>query len=225
MVSYRWPEVGCDVTLARPWRLGQRDCWRASLPLRKQFNEVVDELRKKTTRKYKAQLSKAEQKQFRSLMWEFRRDPKDLKPEQREALERLFVELPMLKDVYETRARFKEIFDTAPDAATAEQQLAELRARTELLGLDFSKFWTTYDNWKTGILNYFDGRYTSAAVEGINNKARVITKRCYGVKSSGTLWNRLILDLNRASDAVGRSIAELRETVSGLKAVFIAFCT
>ena len=99
--------------------------------------------------------------------------------------------------------RFKEIFDTAPDVATAEVQLAELRQRTEALGLDFSKFWTTYDNWKTGILNYFDGRYTSAAVEGINNKARVITKRCYGVKSSDTLWNRLILDLNRAYEAVG----------------------
>ena len=64
-----------------------------------------------------------------------------------------------------------------------------------------------------------------AAVEGINNKARVITKRCYGVKSSDTLWNRLILDLNRASDAVGRSIGELREMVSRLKAVFLAFCT
>jgi transposase len=140
-------------------------------------------------------------------------------------LEELFAKLPVLKDVYEVRVRFKEIFDTAPDCATAEQQLAELRARTEALGLDFSKFWTTYDNWKTGILNYFNGRYTSAAVEGINNKARVITKRCYGVKSADTLWNRLLLDLNRASEAVGRTIAELREIVSGLKAVFLGFCT
>jgi len=158
-------------------------------------------------------------------MWEFRRDPKDLKPQERESLDRLFVELPVLKDVYDVRVRFKEIFDTASDPATAEQQLAELRSRIESLGLDFSKFWTTYDNWKTGILNYFDGRYTSAAVEGINNKARVITKRCYGVKSSGTLWNRLILDLNRASEAVGQSIAVLRQIVSGLKAVFLRFCT
>jgi transposase len=140
-------------------------------------------------------------------------------------LAHLFGKLPALKDVYEVRVRFKEIFDTAPDRATAEHQLAELRSQTESLGLDFSKFWTTYENWKAGILNYFDGRYTSAAVEGINNKARVITKRCYGVKSSGTLWNRLILDLNRASEAVGRSIAELRQIVSGLKAIFLGFCT
>ena len=74
-------------------------------------------------------------------------------------------------------------------------------------------------------LAFFSLRYTSAAVEGINNKARVITKRCYGVKSSDTLWNRLILDLNRAAEAVGRTIAELREITSGLKAVFLGFCT
>lgn len=191
----------------------------------KHFNDVVDDLRKKTTRKYKAKLSKAEQKQFRALMWEFRRDPKDLKPEEQKALEGLFAELPVLKDLHDVRVRFKEIFDTAPDRATAEEQLAELRARTETLGLDFSKFWTTYDNWKTGILNYFDGRYTSAAVEGINNKARVITKRCYGVKSPGTLFSRLILDLNRASEAIQRSIAEVRQMAAGLKAVFLAFCT
>jgi len=140
-------------------------------------------------------------------------------------LERLFAELPVLKEVYEVRLRFKEIFDTAPDRATAEEQLAELREQIASLGLDFSKFWTTYDNWRIGILNYFDGRYTSAAVEGINNKARVITKRCYGVKSSDTLWNRLILDLNRASEVVDRTIAELREIAGGLKAVFLGFCT
>ena len=180
---------------------------------------------KKTTRKYKAKLSKAEQKRFRALMWEFRRDPKDLKPEEQKALEGLFAELPVLKDLYDVRVRFKEIFDTAPDRATAEEQLAELRARTESLGLDFSKFWTTYENWKTGILNYFDGRYTSAAVEGINNKARVITKRCYGVKSVGTFFSRLILDLNRAPEAVGRSIADLRQIAADLKAMFLGFCT
>jgi transposase len=140
-------------------------------------------------------------------------------------LQRLFAELPVLKDVYEVRVRFKAIFDTAPDRATAEEQLAELRQRTEALGLDFGKFWTTYDNWREGILNYFGERYTSAAVEGTNNKARVITKRCYGVKSADTLWNRLILDLNRASEAVGQSIAELRQVASSLKAVFLAFCT
>jgi hypothetical protein len=47
----------------------------------------------------------------------------------------------------------------------------------------------------------------------------------HGVKPAGTLFSRLILDLNRASEAVERTIAELREITSGLMAVFLAFCT
>ena len=47
-------------------------------------------------------------------------------------------------------------------------------------------------------------------MEGINNKARVITKRCYGVKSSGTLWNRLILDLDRRGEIPLHEIARTR---------------
>jgi hypothetical protein len=62
-------------------------------------------------------------------------------------------------------------------------------------------------------------------VEGVNKKARVITTRCYRVKSSDALWNRLILDLNRAAEAMGRGIDKLREIASALKAVFLGFCT
>ena len=71
----------------------------------------------------------------------------------------------------------------------------ELEEATEDLGLDLGPFFATYDRWKTAILNSFDAHQTSAAVEGINNKARVITKRAYGLKSADSLWTRLILDL------------------------------
>jgi len=41
-----------------------------------------------------------------------------------------------------------------------------------------------------GILNFFDGCYTSAAVDRIIDKARVMTKRCDRVKWAGTLFTR-----------------------------------
>jgi hypothetical protein len=68
-------------------------------------------------------------------------------------------------------------------------------------------------------------RQTSAAVEGINNKARVITKRTYGLKSDECLWTRLILDLNRASEAIGWSIEQICQMANGLKALFDPSCT
>ena len=177
------------------------------------------------TRDYKAKLSKAERKAFRSQMWAFRRDPESLTPEERQALEGLFETIPKLKDLYRVRLRFKEIFDTARDRTTAARWLRGLRSEAERLGLDVSPFFETYERWKTAILNYFDARQTSAAVEGINNKARVITKRTYGLKSAQSLWNRLILDLNRASEAIGWSIEQIRQMGKGLKVLFDWSCT
>jgi transposase len=165
-------------------------------------------------------LSKAERKAFRSQMWAFRRDPESLTVEGQQALEGLFEEIPKLKELYRVRLRFKEIFDTAPNRTAAARWLRELRRETERLGLDLGPFFATYDRWKTEILNYFDARQTSAAVEGVNNKARVITKRSYGLKSADSLWDRLILDLNRASEAVGWSIEQIRQMTRGLKALF-----
>ena len=167
----------------------------------KKFNEVVDSLRKNITREYKAKLTKDQRKAFRSQMWAFRRDPESLSAEEKQALEALFEKIPALRPLYKVRLRFKEIFDTARDRITAARWLRELRRECGQLGLDLGPFFETYDRWKTKILNYFDARQTSAAVEGINNKARVITKRTYGLKSAKSLWDRLILDLNRASQA------------------------
>jgi transposase len=191
----------------------------------KKFNEVVDTLRKKLTRAYKAKLNQAERKAFRSQMWAFRRDPEGLTAEEKQALEGLFATIPTLKELYRVRLRFKAIFDTARDRTTAARWLRALRREAERLGLGLEPFFATYDRWKTEILNYFDARQTSAAVEGINNKARVITKRTYGLKSAQSLWNRLILDLNRASEAVGWSIEQIRQIAKGLKVLFDSSCT
>lgn len=86
-------------------------------------------------------------------------------------------------------------------------------------------FVMTYERWQDGILNYFDGRHTSGPVEGINNKARVITKRAYGLKSASSLWTRLVLDLNLAADAIGQTIAEIHAIADAFRPVFSAACT
>jgi hypothetical protein len=62
-------------------------------------------------------------------------------------------------------------------------------------------------------------------VAGITNKARVITKRAYGLKSADSRSNRLIQDLNRASEAIGWSIEQIRQMAQGLRALFDPSCT
>jgi len=109
----------------------------------KKFNEVVDTLRKNLTREYKAKLNQAERKAFRTQMWAFRRDPTSLMAEEQQALEALFKKIPALKELYQVRLRFKEIFDTAPNRTTAERWLRQLRREIERLGLDLSPFFET----------------------------------------------------------------------------------
>jgi transposase len=159
-------------------------------------------------------------------MWEFRRDPKDLSPQEQAQLEALFAKLPPLRKLHQARLHFKEIFDQAPHRKKAAYELCKLHLQIlddGLLGLD--DFFRTYEDWQEEILNYFDARQTSAAVEGVNNKARVITKRAYGLKSAESLWTRLILDLNRAREAVGRTIAQMKSLVAGFRVVFGPLCT
>jgi transposase len=154
------------------------------------------------------------------LMWEFRRDAAALTGQERQRLEGLFARLPELRQLYEIKGRFKRIFDTAKGRRQAAYRLCALEVDALDAGLDLGAFFRTYERWQDGILAYFDERQTSAAVEGINNKARVIVKRSYGLKTAGSLWTRLILDLNWGKRVIGRTIEGVRSLVAGFKALF-----
>src|SRR5205085_7212253 len=153
------------------------------------------------------------------------RNPQELSAEEKTKLEGLFAKLPRLRVLYAFRGRFQRIFDTAPDRRRALRSLTELWL--DILGdcPELEPFIRTFETWQEEILNYFDARQTSGPVEGINNKARVIVKRAYGLKSADSLWSRLILDLNRAKDVVLHTIGQVRGLVAGLRGIFSGACT
>jgi transposase len=116
--------------------------------------------------------------------------------------------------------RFQKIFDTARDRRKAHRALIGLFLDLLEHFPELDAFICTFEDWQEEILNYFDARQTSAAVEGLNNKARVILKRAYGLKTAASLWTRLILDVNRAREVVLYTIAQIHELVGGFRAVF-----
>jgi transposase len=118
------------------------------------------------------------------------------------------------------RRRFQEIFDTAQGRRQAHRALLELFLDMLDFAPELDSFIQTFERWQDAILNYFDARQTSGPVEGLNNKARVILKRAYGLKSADSLWTRLILDLNRAQDVVLYTIGEIRDLVAGFRTIF-----
>jgi transposase len=152
-------------------------------------------------------------------MWLYRRRRKDLTEEQQTELEQLLETIPALHFAYFFRESVAEIFDTAQHRQDASQQLEELREWVaddpELL-----KFFATYDRWQDGILAYFDRRESSGPVEGLNNKARVITRRSYGLKNADRLWKRLVLDVNRFGTAVRRTVPDLHALARSIQTQF-----
>jgi hypothetical protein len=90
---------------------------------------------------------------------------------------------------------------------------------------EMDSFICTFERWQDEILNYFESRQTSGPAEGINNKARVIIKRAYGLKSAESLWTRLVLDLNRAAEVVRWTIGQVQEMVAGFRILFAPACT
>jgi len=123
------------------------------------------------------------------------------------------------------RVRFQKIFDTAANRRKGYRALLELFFDMLESFPELEAFICTFERWQDEILNYFEARQTSAAVEGINNKARVILKRAYGLKSADSLWTRLILDLNRAKDVVMYTIGQMHEVMAGFRDLFSLACT
>jgi transposase len=128
--------------------------------------------------------------------------------------------LPRLRTLYEFRVRFQSIFDTARDRRKAYRALIGLFLDMLDHFPELESFIGTFERWQEEILNYFDARQTSATVEGLNNKARVILKRSYGLKGTDSLWTRLILDVNRATDVVLYTIEQIKGLVAGFRTLF-----
>ena len=157
-------------------------------------------------------------------MWQFRRRRRDLSEQDEKELYELIEQVPDLELPYNFREDVADIFDTARNRQEAAEQLEELRdvvaKEPELL-----EFFAFYDRWRDGILAYFDRHETSAAVEGLNNKARVITRRSYGLKSADSLWRRLALEVNHATGLAHRSVAGLHALARSIQAHFRGYYT
>ena len=82
---------------------------------------------------------------------------------------------------------------------TKPQAVSELNAwikQVQELGLDcFDTFVGTLQKWMDEISNYFLQRESSGFVEGLNNKIKVIKRRCYGIYDLGRLFQHIWLDI------------------------------
>jgi len=161
----------------------------------KAYSEGVEKLRKKEMKRLKKQLPEAEYKKLRGAMWAMRKRRVELTQEEEEVLKQLFGHAPELRRAYELREELRGIFEQDLSKQEAEQEIALWEKRVEESGVKcYEKFIVTLKNWKEEITNYFVQRESSGFVEGVNNKIKVMKRRCYGIFDLKRLYQRLYLD-------------------------------
>ena len=160
------------------------------------YRDAFDELRKAECRRLNAERPPERAVPTADLRPLLRREWRSLNSDQQGQVVELFEQTPTLASAYILRTLLTAIFDQSPDRVTAQIHLQLWTAQVKASGLScFDKFTNTLHNWQDGILNYFDGRHTSGFVEGLNNKLKLLKRRCFGLDDPVELFRRLWLDI------------------------------
>ena len=163
----------------------------------KKYRESVDRLSKKELRRLKADLLDEEYKQLKGAMWALRKKPENLSDDERLVLMLLFKQSRLLEVAYNLEKDLTIIFDTNYNKAEASKRILDWIKKVESSEVEcFDGFIKTLRNHWNDILNYFNrrGRKNSGFVEGLNNKIKVIKRRCYGIFDVESLFQRVSLD-------------------------------
>jgi len=114
----------------------------------------------------------------------------------RKTLEPLFKYSPALKAAYKLACQLTAIYNTKHRKGTATKKMDEWVAKVQRTELTcFDTFIGTLQKYQEHITNYFIDRNTSGFVEGLNNKFKVIKRRCYGITNIKNFFQRIFLDL------------------------------
>jgi transposase len=162
----------------------------------KHYRKSIEKLRKKELKRLKKGLNDAEYKQLKGAMWALRKENKNLTEQEQLVLMLLFTHSPSLKVVYDFQNELTAIFNMVISKEEAIVKIKDWinRIRTSDTK-DFDPFIQTLEHSWDEILNYFDGRANSGFVEGLNNKIKVLKRRCYGIFNLKHLFQRISLDL------------------------------
>ena len=95
------------------------------------------------------------------------------------------------------REKLTQILDTKQTPESARDAIRRWIAEVKRCGLDcFDKFIATLEDHMEIITSYFIRRSNSGWVEGLNNKIKVLKRRCYGIAKPASLFRRICLDLS-----------------------------
>ena len=162
----------------------------------KLYRKGLDNLRKQELKRLKNELTEQAYSELKGAMWALRKKQKALTKENQQLLKKLFEYSPQLKTAYDLHTHLTDIFETNCSRSGGKRRLRNWIRRVQAVEARcYEPFVKTLDKWIEEISNYFVKRETSGFVEGLNNKIKVIKRRCYGILNRTHLFQRISLDL------------------------------
>jgi len=115
---------------------------------------------------------------------------------EREVLKHLFTHSPELELAYNLCRELTDILEEDISRGDAKRRIRNWKTMVRLSGPDcFDSFLKTLEKLTGEITNYFVSRQTGGFAEGLNNKIKVIKRRCYGIRNISHLFRRIFLDI------------------------------
>lgn len=162
----------------------------------KLYRKPLDQLRIKEMTRLKAELDEEEYGKLNGMMWILRKQHECLSAEDKAVLELLYHYSPKLKKAHQFALKLTCIFNAHTSRKSGLAKFNRWIEAVEKSDLTcFDTFIPTLKKYMPFIANYFKGRKNSGFVEGLNNKIKVLKRRCYGLFKTDTIFQRLFLDL------------------------------
>jgi len=162
----------------------------------KLYRQPLDDLRIKEMKRLKSELPAEEYAKLKDMMWILRKQHECLSDAEKCKLASLYQHSPLLKEAHSYALKLTQIFNTHGDRKSAIAKIDRWIRQVEKSDLTcFDTFVGTLQKYKPSIANYFKSRKNSGFVEGLNNKIKVVKRRCYGFTKTESLFQRLTLDL------------------------------
>lgn len=161
----------------------------------KLYRKALVKVRQAELARLKKRLSPGDYQALKPSIAILKRNAEVVSKEERQELEQLFRLSPRLKAAYRYCRKLTGIFNSKIGKKAASDRLEAWMAEVERSSLtQFDRFIETLRKYKEPVSNYFRKRETSGFVEGLNNKAKITKRRCYGILSVKTFFQRLFLD-------------------------------
>ncbi len=163
----------------------------------KQYRGELDKYRQKILKQLKNELSPHEYIKLKGAMHILRRNNECLTKNEKVILDNLFSHAPELAQAYKLAIKLTQILNTHMSREEALIKIHSWAKEVKQSTLTcFNKFIKTLNKYKQQVVNYFIDRNSSGFVEGLNNKVKVLKRRCYGIFNLKHFFQRLHLDIS-----------------------------